>query len=80
MQWAIKSLNDVLLQHIQTNGWMDMLLHALLIIVALISHKPVKIGHKWQKKKLVKRNKSPKSLCNYYEYVLESSFKYIANA
>lgn len=50
MSHQIISLNGVLLQHIQTSGWMDMLLHALLIIVALISHKPFKIGHKMAEK------------------------------
>ncbi len=38
MSHQVISLNDVLLQNIQTYGWMDMLLHALLIITALISH------------------------------------------
>lgn len=52
MSHQVISLNDVLLQHIQTSGWMDMLLHALLIITALISHKPVKMSHKMAEKNL----------------------------
>lgn len=46
MSHQVISLNDVLLQNIQTYGWMDILLHALLIITALISYKAVKICHK----------------------------------